>query len=87
MPPSGPVGAIPPPPGVEPNFENPEDILHTINLVSQILSMVIMTPFIIIRVYVKIWVAPPFLPDDCKSLHLPAIRFLARDMLLDNDIC
>ncbi|KAK6849075.1 hypothetical protein PG995_012908 [Apiospora arundinis] len=64
MPPPGPVGAVPPPQGVTPNFENPEDVLHTINLASQILSMVIMTPFIIMRVYVKIRVAPPFLLDD-----------------------
>ncbi|KAK7954137.1 hypothetical protein PG996_015022 [Apiospora saccharicola] len=62
--PPGPVGAIPPPPGVTPNFENPTDVLNTINLVSQILSMVIMTIFMALRVYVKMRVAPPFLLDD-----------------------
>lgn len=67
--PPGPVGAIPPPPGVTPNFENPEDVLYTINLVSQILSMVIITVFLALRVYVKMRVAPPFLLDDCESLR------------------
>ncbi|KAK7966885.1 uncharacterized protein PG986_001162 [Apiospora aurea] len=62
--PPGPVGAIPPPPGVTPNFENPEDILNTINLASQILSIVVMTVFLALRVYVKTKVAPPFLLDD-----------------------
>ncbi|KAK7934893.1 hypothetical protein PG985_000388 [Apiospora marii] len=62
--PPGPVGAIPPPPGVTPNFENPEDVLNTINLASQILSIVIMTIFLALRVYVKMRVAPPFLLDD-----------------------
>ncbi|KAK8034232.1 hypothetical protein PG993_009227, partial [Apiospora rasikravindrae] len=62
--PPGPVGAIPPPPGVTPNFENPVDVLNTINLVSQILSIVVMTIFLALRVYVKARVAPPFLLDD-----------------------
>ncbi|KAK8111999.1 uncharacterized protein PG998_008456 [Apiospora kogelbergensis] len=66
MPPPGPVGAVAPPPGVTPNFENPDDVLHTVNLVAQILSMVIMTPFIVMRVYVKLRVAPPFLLDDSR---------------------
>ncbi|KAK8038329.1 hypothetical protein PG994_015096 [Apiospora phragmitis] len=68
--PPGPVGAIPPPPGVTPNFENPEDILHTINLAAQILSIVIMTSFLALRVYVKVKVAPPFLLDDFPKLIL-----------------
>ncbi|KAK8066189.1 hypothetical protein PG997_012936 [Apiospora hydei] len=75
--PPGPVGAIPPPPGVTPNFENPEDILNTINLASQILSIVIMTIFLALRVYVKAKVAPPFLLDDWACC-IAWVRVLSR---------
>ncbi|TEA16270.1 Satratoxin biosynthesis SC1 cluster protein 4 [Colletotrichum sidae] len=57
-------GAAPPPQGVVPNFENPQDVLHTINLISQILSIVSVSIFMFLRTYVKARVVPPFQPDD-----------------------
>lgn len=60
------VGAAPPPEGVVPNFENPTDVLHTINLVSQILSIISVSLFMMIRCYVKWALTPPFQIDDCK---------------------
>ncbi|KAK7996046.1 hypothetical protein PG991_015513 [Apiospora marii] len=80
--PPGPVGAIPPPPGVTPNFENPEDVLNTINLASQILSIVIMTIFLALRVYVKMRVAPPFLLDDYTLVYGPNAWFTKFALLL-----
>ncbi|KAH9229204.1 hypothetical protein K456DRAFT_1845470 [Colletotrichum gloeosporioides 23] len=47
------VGAAPPPEGVVPNFENPTDVLHTINLVSQILSIISVSLFMMIRCYLN----------------------------------
>ncbi|KAK8103628.1 uncharacterized protein PG998_010661 [Apiospora kogelbergensis] len=64
MPPNAVVGAIPPPPGVTPNLEKPEDVIATVNMATQISSICLMTPFIALRLYTKAWVAPPFLLDD-----------------------
>ncbi|KAK8057890.1 hypothetical protein PG996_011827 [Apiospora saccharicola] len=58
------IGAVPPPPGVTPNLENPEDVIATINMATQISSICLITPFIALRLYAKAWVAPPFLLDD-----------------------
>lgn len=66
-------GATPAPPGRTPNFENPEDVLHTINLVSQILAVATVTPVVCFRLYVIKWKnASSFRSDDCTapSLHL-----------------
>ncbi|KAK2010232.1 hypothetical protein LZ32DRAFT_639569 [Colletotrichum eremochloae] len=57
-------GAAPPPEGVVPNLEHPEDVLHTINLVSQILSFTTVTLFMLLRIYAKAFVAPPFHAED-----------------------
>lgn len=47
------VGAMQPPEGVTPNFEHPRDNLKTITLVTQGLTLVVVTVFIIIRFYAK----------------------------------
>ncbi|KAK1593764.1 uncharacterized protein LY79DRAFT_589528 [Colletotrichum navitas] len=57
-------GAAPPPEGVVPDLQHPEDVLHTINLVSQILSVSVVTLFMLLRIYAKAWVAPPFHAED-----------------------
>ncbi|KAF6823098.1 integral membrane protein [Colletotrichum plurivorum] len=56
--------AAPPPQGVTPDLQNPTDVLHTINLVSQILSIVSVSVFMIIRTYVKVVISPPLQTDD-----------------------
>ncbi|TQN69657.1 hypothetical protein CSHISOI_05834, partial [Colletotrichum shisoi] len=56
--------AAPPPEGVVPDFQNPKDVLHTINLVSQILSIVMVSLFMMLRVYAKTYIAPPFHTED-----------------------
>lgn len=69
-------GAIPAPAGVVPNFADPEDVLHTVNLVAQILAIILFTPVVGLRLWVRWRVTPPFLIDDCmcytetdSSLH------------------
>ncbi|KAK2001924.1 hypothetical protein LX36DRAFT_652806 [Colletotrichum falcatum] len=57
-------GAAPPPEGVIPNLEHPEDVLHTINFVSQILSLTAVSLFMLLRIYAKAFVAPPFHAED-----------------------
>ncbi|KAF9878196.1 integral membrane protein [Colletotrichum karsti] len=61
-------GAAPPPEGVVPNLDNPTDVLHTINLVSQILSIVSVSIFMIIRCCVKYFITPPFQIDDWMAV-------------------
>ncbi|KAK7961184.1 hypothetical protein PG988_012398 [Apiospora saccharicola] len=68
------IGAVPPPPGVTPNLENPEDVIATINMATQISSICLMTPFIALRLYAKAWVAPPFLLDDCAVRRQSSVR-------------
>ncbi|WDK21179.1 integral membrane protein [Colletotrichum graminicola] len=57
-------GAAPPPEGVIPNLQHPEDVLYTINLVSQILSVSVVSLFMLLRIYAKAWVSPPFHAED-----------------------
>lgn len=60
-------GGTPPPPGKVPNFEHPEDVLHTINLVSQVLAIALITPVVGLRLWTRWRVSPPFLIDDCTG--------------------
>ncbi|KAI9898014.1 hypothetical protein N3K66_006374 [Trichothecium roseum] len=46
-------GAIPPPEGFVPDLANPQDVLRTCNVVTQVLTMVIVTVCISFRVYAK----------------------------------
>ncbi|KAK1463929.1 hypothetical protein CMEL01_12690 [Colletotrichum melonis] len=61
-------GAAPPPEGVVPDFQHPQDVLHTINLVSQILSIVSVSIFMMLRIYAKTLIAPPFYLDDWMAV-------------------
>lgn len=47
------LAAAEPPPGMVPNFAHPKDVYHTVDILVQGLSLVIMTAFFAIRVYVK----------------------------------
>lgn len=88
-------GAAPPPPGVMPDFANPVDVLHTVNLVAQILSIVLVSVFVLLRVYAKAVLAPPFLLDDCTFLPLrfvcpralPHGEKLVRHLFLSRCLC
>ncbi|ELQ40823.1 integral membrane protein [Pyricularia oryzae Y34] len=63
------TAAAPPPPGVTPNFAQPEDVLYTINFVTQIASMALVTPFVAMRVLVKAYISPPFLVEDSILMY------------------
>ncbi|KAI9048002.1 hypothetical protein LZ554_007800 [Drepanopeziza brunnea f. sp. 'monogermtubi'] len=60
----GSVGASPAPPGVIPNFENPKDVLRTINFVTGGLAIGLTTLFVFGRLYVRLWVARAVLIED-----------------------
>ncbi|KAL1858264.1 hypothetical protein Daus18300_010010 [Diaporthe australafricana] len=64
-------GATPAPPGRVPNFEHPEDVLHTINLVSQVLAVATVTPIVCFRLYITKWKnATPYRVDDCSEYSI-----------------
>ncbi|GKT51315.1 uncharacterized protein ColSpa_11496 [Colletotrichum spaethianum] len=56
--------AAKPPDNVVPNLQHPEDVLHSVNLVSQILAIALTSLFVVLRFYTKTFVAPPFYTDD-----------------------
>ncbi|KAB8072608.1 hypothetical protein BDV29DRAFT_149085 [Aspergillus leporis] len=45
---------IPPPPGVTSDLKHPQDALHTVNLVTQVLCIVIITVIVILRLVIKV---------------------------------
>jgi hypothetical protein len=64
-------GAAPPPDGVEPNIEHPEDVLQTILYVTQGLTVFFVTVFVGLRMYAKTKLLGNILTwDDCKSRRL-----------------
>ncbi|KZL85719.1 integral membrane protein [Colletotrichum incanum] len=58
------IGAAAPPDNVVPNLHHPKDVLHSINLVSQILAIALVSLFMVLRLYAKTFIAPPFHTDD-----------------------
>lgn len=59
-------GSSPPPLGVTPNFEHPEDVLKTINTISIILVIAAMAPLVAGRIYIRVCVTKVFYVEDCK---------------------
>lgn len=68
-------GAMPPPPGVTPDFENPKDQLNTIMIVTQALCMVFVTVFIFLRVWIRVTILRSFTAEDCSYQTPTAILF------------
>lgn len=78
------VGAVSPPPGVVPDFEHPEDIFWTVNIVSQTVAMVTITVFFSLRVFTKTFIAPPFCREDCKTR--PKLRIFYQKLTVNRDV-
>ncbi|PGH03210.1 hypothetical protein GX51_04245 [Blastomyces parvus] len=57
-------GALDPPPGVVPNFEHPKDNLNTVLVITQILCIIFVTVFFLLRVYVKLAILRSFGRED-----------------------
>ena len=68
-----PQGAMEPPLGVTPNFDNPKDELHTITIVTQVLCMVFVTAFFFLRVWIRLNVLHIFTSEDCS--YCPKTQF------------
>lgn len=59
-------GGLPPPTGVIPNFEHPQDVLRTVNLVTQALSISIVSGFVMLRIFARYRTSRAYGPDDCE---------------------
>lgn len=66
------IGAGVPPAGVAPNFEHPHDNLKTVSYVTQTLTLVIVTSFVVLRFYGKhVALGNQWHTEDCTSLACP----------------
>jgi hypothetical protein len=59
-------GAIPPPPGVVPDFNNPSGGVHFWLKFAQFVCIPIITIFVALRMYAKILMLHEFYLEDCK---------------------
>lgn len=59
---------IPPPPGKTSNLEHPEDVLHTVNLVTQLLCIIFSTIIVILRFIIRIRIHKTFVLEDCTCV-------------------
>lgn len=60
-------GAVPPPPGVTPNLENPTDQGHIVNIVGLAICVSFVSIFFFIRVFVKLRITRSILLEDGSS--------------------
>lgn len=58
--------AIPAPPGAVSNFDNPEDVLHTVNLATQVVCIIVVTIAVGMRVAVKVRLRNGLGLEDCE---------------------
>lgn len=77
-------GAAPPPNGVTPDFEHPKDVLNTINLVSGILGIAMMVPFVIGRIAIKLHILKTLVLEDyfCIIAWLLATGYFLTGLLM-----
>jgi hypothetical protein len=58
---------IPPPPGAVSNLEHPQDALHTVNLATQVLCMIVVTTTVLLRIFISVQLRKKLELEDCKS--------------------
>jgi hypothetical protein len=58
--------SLQPPPGVQPNFINPESIAHQTRDATYV-ALPLMLSFLTLRVYTRLRITHSFGADDCKS--------------------
>lgn len=83
--------AMEPPAGVAANAYDPSNALSVVNLVAQIAAVTLVTPFVLLRVYAKASIAPPFLVEDCTWTFFPStlliVVWLLTVMSGTRDLC
>lgn len=78
------VGAAPAPSGVTPNFEEPTDVLRTVNYVTQALSILFVTIFIGLKHYAKSSVLRgTWNLEDCKAPAVLSCKATVASIITD----
>lgn len=67
------VGAMRPPPGVVPNFVDPENHLKE-TIISHIIVLIFVTLFVGLRVYTRRFITRQLSWDDCKARHVKCLE-------------
>ncbi|EFY87935.1 integral membrane protein [Metarhizium acridum CQMa 102] len=62
-------GAAPPPPGATADLDNPQDVLRTVNYVTQALTLIFTTVFVLARLYAKSRILGGGVTMDDSSMH------------------
>ncbi|KAK8024303.1 hypothetical protein PG993_012369 [Apiospora rasikravindrae] len=70
MPSSPTIGAVPPPPGVTPNFQHPPDAGRTTNLVGSIVCVTVVFFAFLLRCYAKYSIRQKYTIEDCMLTFL-----------------
>jgi hypothetical protein len=68
------VGALPPPPGVIPNFEHPESRRNR-NVVAMAILLPLATLVLALRLYIRRVIVRSMGSDDCKLLYFQRTEF------------
>jgi hypothetical protein len=66
-------GALPPPPGIIPNFAHPDKTVWTASVVTQALCLVVVGVLMGLRIYVRTSVTKNFGKDDCRFIQFHTI--------------
>lgn len=84
---SRPTGGLRPPPGVTPNFVNP-DSLRPYFIVTFAVCVTVTSIFVLIRVYTKTFIAKSQTWEDCEDLNPPPPpTLLLSDANMANSFC
>ncbi|KAL2063950.1 hypothetical protein VTL71DRAFT_4444 [Oculimacula yallundae] len=78
------VGALPPPPGVTPNFDHPKDVLRTVNFVIQPLSLGLVTITVFMRVYTRAMIQRVMYKEDwaCVASWFSYTAYVTTNIML-----
>ena len=76
------VGAVPPPPGVVPNLQNPTDVLRTISLLTNGLVLGLTTLVTLGRFFVRFWITGAVFIEDCEITLLKSESESTTTMLM-----
>ena len=68
------VGAIPPPPGITPNFINPPSLQHVV-LIANIILSVVSALFVALRLYTTGFIIRTVGVDDCRYFNLSMSKY------------
>ncbi|KAH9217974.1 hypothetical protein DL95DRAFT_238891, partial [Leptodontidium sp. 2 PMI_412] len=76
-------GALPPPPGVVANLDNPQDVLRTVNFVVQGMCLAIASAFVFLRMYTRWFIQKSMFKEDwvCLSAWIFFVGYMVDNIM------